>query len=114
MKLLFDHNLSHKLVGRLGDAFPASEHVRNVGLQEGSDYAVREYAKSRGFAIVSKDDDFHQLSFLLGPPPKVVWVKLGNCTTGEVERILRQRQPDLLEFDNDEDAAFLMIARKAG
>ena len=112
MKLLFDHNLSHKLVGRLGNAFPGSKHVRNVGLQEASDHAVWEYAKSKGFAIVSKDEDFHQLSFLLGPAPKVVWVKLGNCTTGDVERVLRECRPDLLEFDNDEDAAFLVIAER--
>ena len=109
MKLLFDHNLSHKLVGRLGDAFPDSEHVRSVGLQEASDHALWEYARSKGFTIVSKDEDFHQLSFLRGPPPKVVWVKLGNCTTDDVERVLRERQSDLLEFDDDEDAAFTVV-----
>ena len=110
MKLLFDDNLSHKLAGRLGDAFPDSEHVRNVGLQEASAHAVWEYAKSNGFAIDSKDEDFHQLSFLRGPPPKVVWVKLGSCTTDDVERVLRESQPDLLELDNDEDAAFAVVA----
>ena len=89
MKLLFDQNLSHMLVGRLDDAFPDSDHVRNVGLREASDHAVWEYAREKGFAIVSKDEDFHQLSFLRGPPPKVVWVKLGNCTTDDVERVLR-------------------------
>ena len=56
MKLLFDHNLSRKLVGHLGDIFPGSEHVRNVGLEEAADHAVWEYAKARGFAIVSKDE----------------------------------------------------------
>ena len=110
MKLSFDHNLSHKLAGRLGDAFPDSEHVRNVGLQEASAHAVWEYAKSNGFAIDSKDEDFHQLSLLRGPPPKVVWVKLGSCTTDDVERVLRESQPDLLELDNDEDAAFAVVA----
>ena len=87
-----------------------SEHVRNVGLQEASDHAVWEYARSNGFAAFSKDEDFHQLSFLRGPPPKVVWAKLGNCTTDDVERGLRERQPDLLELDNDEDAAFAVVA----
>lgn len=110
MKLLFDHNLSHKLVGRLGDVFPDSEHVRNVDLQGAPDHAVWEYAKSGGFAIVSKDEDFHHLSFHRGPPPKVVWVKLGNCTTGDVERALRENRPNLLEFDDDEDAAFMVVA----
>ena len=110
MKLLFDHNLSHKLVRRLGDMFPGSEHVRNVGLKEAADHAVWEYAKARGFAIVSKDEDFHQLSFLLGAPPKVVWVKLGNCTTDDVEHVLRESQSNLLEFDDDDEAAFMVVA----
>ena len=109
MKLLFDHNLSHKLVGRLDDVFPDSEHVRHVGLQEASDHAVWEYARSKDFIIVSKDEDFRQVSFLRGPPLKVVWVKLGNCTTDDVERVLRERHPDLLEFDDDEDAAFTVV-----
>jgi predicted nuclease of predicted toxin-antitoxin system len=59
MKLLFDHNLSYKLVGRLADQFPDSEHVRNVNLHEANDRTVWEYARTNGFAIVSKDEDFH-------------------------------------------------------
>jgi predicted nuclease of predicted toxin-antitoxin system len=64
MKLLFDHNLSYKLVGRLADLFPDSELVRNVNLHEADDRTVWEHARANGFAIVSKDEDFHQLSFL--------------------------------------------------
>lgn len=70
MKFLFDHNLSYKLVGRLADLVPDSEHVRNVSLHEADDRAVWEYAHANGFAIVSKDEDFHQRSFLYGPPLK--------------------------------------------
>jgi predicted nuclease of predicted toxin-antitoxin system len=78
MKLFFDHNLSYKLVGRLADLFPNSEHVRNVNLHAAEDRMVWEYTRANGFAIVSKDEDFHQLSFLYGAPPKVVWVRLGT------------------------------------
>ena len=53
MKLLFDHNLSYKLVARLADLFPNSEHVRNVNLHEADDRPVWEYARAHGFAIVS-------------------------------------------------------------
>jgi predicted nuclease of predicted toxin-antitoxin system len=85
MKLLFDHNLSYKLVGRLADLFPDSVHIRNVYLHTVDDRTVWEHARANGFAIVSKDEDFHQLSFLYGAPPKVVWVRLGNCTTADIE-----------------------------
>jgi predicted nuclease of predicted toxin-antitoxin system len=62
MKRLFDHPLSYKLIGRLADLFPDSEHARNVNLHEADDRKVWEYARTNGFAIVSKDEDFHQLS----------------------------------------------------
>jgi predicted nuclease of predicted toxin-antitoxin system len=89
VKLLFDQNLSHKLARRLTDIFPDSTHVREVGLKEANDPVVWDYAKQQSFMIVSKDADFHQRSFAFGFPPKVVWVQLGNCTTAEVEQVIR-------------------------
>ena len=94
MKLFFDHNLSYKLVGRLADLLPNSEHVRNVNLHETDDRMVWEYARVNGFAIVSKDEDFHQLSFLYGAPPQVIWARLGNCTTTDIEHVLRRHHTD--------------------
>lgn len=52
--------------------FPGSEHVRDAGLASASDADVWEYTKRRGFAIVSKDSDFQQQSFVHGHPPKVI------------------------------------------
>jgi predicted nuclease of predicted toxin-antitoxin system len=109
MKLLFDHNLSYKLVARLADLFPDSAHVRNVNLHAADDRTVWEYARANGFAIVSKDEDFHQLSFLYGAPPKVVWVRLGNCTTADIEHALRRHHTDLLNFEANEEGAFLIV-----
>ena len=60
MKLLFDHNLSPKLVNRLADLFPDSSHVKGVGLDYASDDQVREHARLNGFAIVTKDEDFNK------------------------------------------------------
>lgn len=110
---MFDHNLSYKLVKRLADIFPGSEHVRNVNLHEAEDLDVWEYARANGFAIVSKDEDFHQLSFLYGAPPKVVWVRLGNCTTTDIERALRQNHTALLEFNPNEEGAFLIVGKRS-
>ncbi|MYB39046.1 MAG: hypothetical protein F4Y26_17010 [Gammaproteobacteria bacterium] len=89
--------------------FPGSEHVRDLDLHGAEDAEVWEYARINALAIVSKDEDFHQLSFLPGPPPKVVWVRLGNCTTSEIEHLLRRTQADLARFDADEAAAFLVV-----
>jgi predicted nuclease of predicted toxin-antitoxin system len=86
VRLLFDQNLSFRLVRRLADAYPESQHVRDVDLGSAADGDIWTYAGGQGFVLVSKDGDFHQRSFLLGPPPKFVWLRVGNCTTDEIER----------------------------
>lgn len=110
MKLLVDHNLSFRLVNALHDLYPGSIHVRDVGLREALDKAVWDYARRRGFVIVSKDVDFHQRSLVLGAPPKVVWVALGNCSTDDVVTLLRQRHHEVVVFGQDAEAAFLALA----
>ena len=109
MKLLFDQNLSPVLIGLLADLFPGSTHVRDVGLQASSDEAVWDYAIQQRFVIVSRDSDFRQRSFLFGGPPKVVWIRRGNCSTSEIEAIIRSHADDLLAFDQAEWTVFLAL-----
>ena len=109
VKLLLDQNLSPRLAGTLGAIYPGSTHVRGVGLQAADDDTVWAYAAEQGFVIVSKDADFHQRSFVLGHPPKVVWSRRGNCSTAEIEEILRVRQADLLAFEQDQQGTFLAL-----
>ena len=80
MKLLLDENLSPQLVESLRDLYPFSEHVHDLNLGGASDSEVWDYAKLKGFAIVSKDSDFAARSVLESDPPKIVWVRLGNCS----------------------------------
>ena len=89
MKLLFDHNLSPKLVGRLADLFPKSAHVFPLNLYNVPDKQVWDHARDNGFVMVSKDADFNELSLLHGYPPKLIWLRIGNCTTEEIEQLLR-------------------------
>ena len=109
MRLLFDQNLSPRLVAMLADQHAGSTHVRNEGLQKADDDAVWAYAIRQGLVIVSKDADFHQRSFVLGHPPKVIWIQRGNCSTHEIAGLLRQRHADVLVFEQDEAASFLAL-----
>ena len=109
MKLLVDQNLAPALVARLADLFPGSRHVREEGLASSDDKAVWDYAKAGGFSIVSKDGDFRQLSFLYGSPPKVVWLRLGNRSTAQIEAIIRAHEPDLEAFNADPVASMLVV-----
>ena len=110
MRLLFDQNLSPYLRNMLQDLYPESLHVRDVGLESADDIVIWEYARDHAFAIASKDSDFRQLSFTIGHPPKVIWIRRGNCTTSEIERILRERYGDLLDFCENEHGAFLALS----
>ena len=110
MKLLFDENLSPKLPRLLAELFPDSIHVRDVGLKSADDPIVWHYARENDLIIVSKDSDLHQRSFVLGHPPKLVWVRLGNCSTFEVEELLRRNFASVNDFDNDAEASFLVLS----
>ena len=72
MKLLFDHNLSPRLVNRLGDLYPNSNHLFNLGLDTVEDFIIWQYARDNEFIIVTKDSDFSELSLVGGFPPKVI------------------------------------------
>lgn len=109
MKLLFDENLSPRLVSLLSSLFPESTHVRDVGLASADDARVWTHAENHQFIIVSKDSDFHQRSFVNGPPPKVVWVRCGNRGTKEIAELLKKYREDLGKFALDPEAAFLEI-----
>ena len=108
MKLLFDANLAPDLVRRLQGLFPGSVHISSFGLQS-TDTAIWEYAKANGFAIVSKDADFEQRALVFGPPPKFIWIRLGNCRTGVVESLLRQRFDQVCGFLADPEESLLAL-----
>jgi len=73
-----------------------------------------ESAKQQGLMIVSKDSDFHQRSFVFGFPPKVIWIQLGNCTTTEVEQVIRKDFDAIKAFFEDTEAAFLVLSHHTG
>ena len=109
MKLLFDENLSPALSLRIDDLFPDSLHVRDVGMKATDDPIVWGYAKDNGFMIVSKDADMHDLSLVFGNPPKVVWLRLGNCSTRQVEELLRRDFGVIKLFYEDEYVSLLAL-----
>ncbi len=109
MKLLFDENLSPNLPRLLADIFPDSLHVRDVGMKATDDPTVWDYAKAGDFMIVSKDADMHDLSLVFGAPPKVIWVRLGNCSTAQAENLLRGEFGVIRLFYEDEFISLLAL-----
>ena len=109
MKLLFDQNLSPHLVALLADLFPGSVHVRDVGLARAMDEEVWRFAQERGFAIVTKDSDFQERSQIAGSAPKIIWIRRGNCSTREIEVMLRTHAPRIAALERESGAGFLIL-----
>jgi predicted nuclease of predicted toxin-antitoxin system len=109
MKLLSDQNLSPNLVQQLADLFPDSSHVKTEALDRASDDEVWEHTRLNAFAIVTKDEDFENLSVVRGSPPKVIRLLLGNCTTARVETVLRTHVTEIEAFNNDTSSGTLAL-----
>jgi predicted nuclease of predicted toxin-antitoxin system len=111
VKLLLDENLSPRLVGSLSDLYPESQHVHSLDLGGADDSSLWDYAKAHGFAIVFKDSDFAERSVLEGKPPKVIWSRLGNCSTTEVEKLLRSTHETVRAFIQKDEETCLLLGR---
>lgn len=110
MRFLFDQNLSHRLTFLLSDVCSKCVHVRDVNLKIAPDSDVWNYARENDFIIVSKDSDFYQRSLLRGAPPKIIWVKVGNCSTETIDQLLRSNMTQIQRFAEDATATFLVLS----
>ena len=96
-------------MSQLADLFPDSAHVKTVGLDTATDTELWNYARVNDYLIVSKDADFGNRSVIHGFPPKVIWIRLGNCPTDIVENNLRKRYVDIREFAEDSSRGLLIL-----
>jgi predicted nuclease of predicted toxin-antitoxin system len=110
LKLLFDQNLSRSLVRKLNDLFPESAHIASLAVDEADDRRIWVYAATHDYVLASKDSDFRQLAMLYGPPPKVVWLRVGNCGTDVVEACLRKHASSIATFIADQESSVYPIA----
>jgi predicted nuclease of predicted toxin-antitoxin system len=109
VKLLLDHNISHQLVTRLANVFPESTQTRLLNFGQTNDPQLWLFAKKKGYVFVSKDSDVAELAILRGGPPKVVWLRMGNCRTAADESALRRNVDAILKLESDPDEVVLEI-----
>jgi len=108
-KLLFDNNISHRVIARISDIFPNANHVMLESLDESTDKEVWRFARANGYTIVSKDSDFNDLAIYHGSPPKIIWIKIGNCKVAQIEKILRDNSDVIQIFLNNSNSTILEI-----
>ena len=109
MRLLFDENLSPDLPKQIAGIFPSSAHIRDVGLLGADDVVIWRLAAEKGFVLVTKDDDFVELSILRGAPPKIILIGLGNCRTSAIAALLEAEKAKIERFDSDDSASILEL-----
>ncbi|MGM0566708.1 MAG: DUF5615 family PIN-like protein [Bacteroidota bacterium] len=100
MRLLFDQNISFRLVNKLSEVFPDTKQVRQLGLENATDLEIWSYAKKYDFTIVTFDSDFCDISNLKGFPPKIIWLRFGNTTTDKLAEILSIKAESIKAFIN--------------
>ena len=109
MKLLFDQNISHKVLQYLPSVFHGSTSVKQEGLTNLPDKEIWDFAKKHRYTIVTQDSDFNDLNALLGFPPKIIWVRTGNLTTKQIVDVIVKYTPDIEGFLKDYNHGCLEI-----
>lgn len=114
MKLLFDENLSYRLVDLLAEDFPDSTHPEMTEMRGATDTDIWNFAASNDFIIVSKDNDFRQRAFVYGPPPKVIWLTVGNAGTASIADLLRDKITTIQHFAHHLNESLLILELPGG
>jgi predicted nuclease of predicted toxin-antitoxin system len=109
MKLLFEQNISFRIMRLLPDSFTDCRHVRSVGLNDCDDVEIWQFAKRNGFTVLTFDADFLDISILRGFPPKIVWLRTGNLTTSEIAERLILNYSSIASFIDNIDQNCLEI-----
>jgi predicted nuclease of predicted toxin-antitoxin system len=109
MRLLFDQNPSHRLLGSLDDLFPGSLHVRSLGLAEADDLTIWNYANDHNLVIVTQDSDYSDWNKLRGAPPKIVWLRCGNTSVDQIHLKLRSAASRIMTLDTDPDVEVVEV-----
>lgn len=98
MKLLFDQNISFRIISKIENYFPEAKQVRALGIENYSDLEIWKFAKENDYTIVTFDGDFYDISNFKGFPPKIIWLRFGNTKTEFIADIINSRNLIIKDF----------------
>jgi len=101
MRLLLDQNISFRVAKIISDRFQIVKQVRELGLENSTEFEIWEYAKSNAYTIVTFDSDFYDLSVFRGSPPKIIWLRIGNYSTENIAKVLSDNFELIKDFETD-------------
>ncbi|GAB4260130.1 MAG: DUF5615 family PIN-like protein [Vicingaceae bacterium] len=111
MKLLFDQNISYKVVKAIDTDFPGSTQVKFEHLNNATDKEIWEFAKRNGFCIVTFDADFYDLMMIKGFPPKIIWLRTGNASNEKLIKLLKSKKEILMAFNDDNEIGCIELRK---
>lgn len=100
MRLLFDQNISFRVISKINIAFLDAKQVRQLGIENYSDIEIWKFTKEKEYTIVTFDGDFYDLSNFKGFPPKIIWLRFGNTKTDFIAKIINSRHLIIKDFIN--------------
>jgi len=110
MKVIVDQNISFRIIPSLNGLFEDIKHIKDVNLVNADDFEIYMFARVNGFdAILTLDEDFYNLQLTHGIPPKVVWLRTGNCSTSILTAIIHKHIKDIYNFYGNDDLDCLEI-----
>ncbi|MDR0831188.1 MAG: DUF5615 family PIN-like protein [Prevotellaceae bacterium] len=109
MRLLFDQNISFRIVSHLPQSFAECKQVRHIGLQDKADMEIWQYARENDFTVVTFDADFYDITLVKGIPPKIIWLRTGNLTTKEIAELLILKYSLIKNFIKDDEQMCLEL-----
>ncbi len=74
-----------------------ASHVQDIGLHEADDSQVFSSGRQEGEVVFTKDEDFIDLVPRLGPPPQILWLRVGNCSNEDLRSFLVITLPAALD-----------------
>ena len=98
MKILFDQNISHRIIKKIIHIYPLAQQIRQLGLENATDIEIWEYAKINDYTIVTFDADFVDIANYKGHPPKIIWLRIGNTTTNGIASIMLTHFKAITDF----------------
>ena len=98
MRLLFDQNISYRIVRKLSDCYPDCKQVRDLRLTNAKDVEIWDFARKNDYIIVTYDTDFYDISLINGCPPKIILLRTGNLTTNQIANLLRNNCVRIIHF----------------
>lgn len=98
MKLLFDQNISYRIINKIIEKFPQAKHVSNFKLNDREDINIWEFARNENYVIVTFDSDYYDISLINGCPPKIIWLRTGNLSTNDLAALILVNSEMIISF----------------